>query len=159
MYTVAYRRTETSVTTIPAAVRELSPLSGYTDHFTLATDVRATPEQWARAMFGDVPNASERLIWSGFLGLRLSAQPSPDTVAGWRIAERGPDWIRMEAASSFLTAHIVVRATEGQVAAATFLRYDRPRGRVVWTALSPIHRALVPWILRKGASVRAQAHG
>nr|SBO97274.1 hypothetical protein BN4615_P6790 [Nonomuraea gerenzanensis] len=142
------------MTIIPESVRALSPLSDYADHYTLSTDVRATPEQWARAMFGDVPNAAERLIWSGFLGLRLSREPSPQTVAGWRIAEQGPGWIRMEAASWCLTANIVVRAGDGQVAAATFLRYERRLGQVIWAALSPIHRALVPRILRMGAAAR-----
>ncbi|GAA2208941.1 hypothetical protein GCM10009850_043990 [Nonomuraea monospora] len=139
---------------IPESVRTLSPLSDYIDHYTLATGVRATPEQWARAMFGDVPNAAERLIWRGFLGLRLTREPSPQTVAGWRIAEQGPDWIRMEAASWLLTANIVVRAAEGQVSAATYLRYERGLGRVVWTVLSPVHRALVPRILRMGEAAR-----
>ncbi|TYB64737.1 DUF2867 domain-containing protein [Nonomuraea sp. PA05] len=144
---------------IPEPVRALSPLSDYTDHYTLSTGVRATPEQWARAMFGDVPNAAERLIWSGCLRLRLSREPSPETVAGWRIAEQGPDWIRMEAASWFLTANIVVRAVEGQVAAATYLRYERRLGKVVWTLLSPVHRALVPRILRMGVAARQRVDG
>lgn len=140
---------------IPEHLRALSPLTrlDYADAFTLATDpgparAEATPEQWARAMFGDVPDLAERFIWRGLLRLRLSRGRSPDTVAGWRIAERGEQWIRLEAASWFLTGHLVVRAADGQVTLGTFLRYDRRLGRTVWGTLAPVHRRLSPGLLR-----------
>lgn len=155
---------------IPASVRALSsiPDFDYADMFTITTresavpdsdadadadsGVRTTPEHWARAMFGDVPSAAERLIWRGLLGLRLSPERSPHTVAGWRITEHGADWIRLETASWFLTANLVVQTADGRVALATFLRYDRTIGRLVWPPLSAIHRALVPRVLREAAA-------
>ncbi|GCD93266.1 DUF2867 domain-containing protein [Embleya hyalina] len=126
----------------------------YGDVFTLATEAAtdATPEQWARAMFGDVPGTGERLIWRGLLGLRLTHGRSPDTVAGWRVAERGPDWIRLATASPSLTADLVVRTSEGRVSLATFLRYERTPGRLIWPPLSAVHRRLVPGVLRDAAS-------
>lgn len=132
------------------AVHALSSLSrvDYVDHFTVSTDVEATPEQWARAMFGDVPSPAERLIWRGFLGLRLSRGPSPDTVAGWRITGRGDDWIRLETASWFMAGNLLVQASGGQASLTTFIRYDRRLGRGVWTPLSAVHRRLVPRVLR-----------
>lgn len=137
-------------TAVPATVQARSSLSriDYVDLFTLDTDVTATPEQWARAMFGDVPDAGEILIWRGLLGLRITRTKSPDTVAGWRIAERGADWLRLETQSWFLTANLVVRAADGQVSLATFLRYDRKLGNLVWPALSAVHRRLTPGVLR-----------
>ncbi|MEV1175772.1 hypothetical protein [Nonomuraea sp. NPDC049784] len=139
---------------IPEPVRALSSLSriDYVDRFTLSTDADATPELWARALFGDVPNAAEQLIWRGLLGLRLSRGRSPDTVAGWQIAARGHDWIRLEAASWFLTGNLVVQATGGRVSLGTFLRYDQPLGQTVWTPLSALHRQLVPGLLRAAAA-------
>ena len=139
---------------MPESVRALSGLPGidYADHFTLTTDARATPERWARAMFGDVPNLGEQVIWRGFLGLRLSCGRSPATVAGWRIGGRGPEWIRLEAASWFLRANLIVVTGDGRVSLATFLRYERPLGRRVWPPLSAIHRALVPGVLRDAAA-------
>jgi hypothetical protein len=133
----------------------VSPLpdADYADEFRLSTAVRATPEQWARAMFGDVPGLFGNLVWRGLLGFRLHAGRSPATVAGWRIAGRGPDEIRLEAVSWFLTGNLVVRAAEGQVSLATFLRYDRPVGRLIWPPLSAVHRRLVPVTLRRAASV------
>ena len=57
---------------VPELVRGLSSLADidYIDHFTLATDADASPEQWARAMFGDVPSLGQQLIWRGLLQLR-----------------------------------------------------------------------------------------
>ena len=131
------------------------PRVDYADLFSLATDATGTPEQWARAMFGDVPNAGELLIWRVILGLRLARGPSPATVAGWRIGARGDDWIRLEAASWFLTANLVVRAADGEVSLATFIHYARGVGRRVWPPLSAVHRALVPGVLRKAAARRS----
>jgi hypothetical protein len=106
-------RVESAVWTqgVPGPVRTLSSLPevDYADWFSLSTDVKATPERWARAMFGDVPSPGERLIWRGLLGLRLSRERSLDTVGGWRIGGSGEDWIRLEAASWFLAGNLVVR--------------------------------------------------
>jgi hypothetical protein len=139
---------------IPDTIRTLSSLAhvDYVDRFTLTTDADATPERWARAMFGDVPSAGEQLIWRGLLGLRLSRGRSPQTVGGWRIAGRGAGWIRLEAASWFLTGNLLVDTAEGEVSLTTFVRYDRRVGRIVWPPLSAVHRRLVPGVLREAAA-------
>lgn len=139
---------------IPESVRALSSLPDidYADQFTLLTDADATPEQWARAMFGDVPSVVELLIWRGLLGLRLSPGRSPATVAGWQIGDRGDDWIRLEAASWFLTGNLLVQTADGRASLGTFLHYDRPLGQVVWPPLSTVHRRLVPGLLRHAAT-------
>lgn len=138
---------------IPGPVRALSslPRPDYVDLFTLATNVEAAPEQWARAMFGSVPSAGEVFIWRGLLGLRLARDRPPATVAGWRITGRGPDWIRLEAASWFMTGNLLVQTAAGQVSLVTFVHYDRPLGRLWWPPLSVIHRRLVPGVLRHAA--------
>jgi len=147
---------------IAESTRVLSSLSDidYVDLFTLALDTgtgtAATAERWARAMFGDVPSVAEQVIWHGLLGLRLSRGRSRATVAGWRIGHRGEGSVRLEAASWFLSCNLVVQATEGRVSLATFLRYDRLVGHVVWPPLSAVHRGLVPGVLR-AAAVRIRA--
>lgn len=140
---------------IPESIRVLSSLADadYADHFAVATDTTATPERWARVMFGDVPTVAERFIWRGLLGLRLSRERSPDIVAGWRIGGRGEGWIRLEAASWFLTANLVVRATDGRVSLGTFLHYDRWLGRTLWPPLSAVHRRLAPRLLTTTAAI------
>lgn len=144
---------------IPESVRALGSLPevDYADLFTLAADTEATPEQWARAMFGDIPSLAELLIWRVLLGLRLSRGRSPATVAGWQIGDRGEDWIRLEAASAFLTCNLLVQTAEGRVSLVTFLHYDRCLGRSIWPPLSAIHRRVVPGLLRDAATRTAIA--
>jgi hypothetical protein len=139
---------------IPEPVRMLSSLPeiDYADQFTLSTHAHATPEQWARAMFGDVPSVGELLIWRGLLGLRLSPSRSPATVAGWQIGDRGDDWIRLEAGSWFLAGNLLVHTADGRVSLGTFLHYRRRLGDSVWPPLSAIHRRLVPGVLRHAAA-------
>ncbi|MGW3352838.1 hypothetical protein ACWDA3_56920 [Nonomuraea rubra] len=148
--TVGFVHSAVGTHNVPESVRALSSLPGidYADQFTLRTEVAATPEQWARAMFGDVPNAGEVLIWCVLLGFRLSRTRSPATVAGWRIGGGGEDWIRLEAASWFLTGNLLVRTAGEQVSLATFLHYRRKAAARVWPPLSAVHRLLVPRVLR-----------
>ncbi|GAA1840640.1 hypothetical protein [Asanoa iriomotensis] len=136
---------------IPAALHGL-PHVHYADRFTLTTPVQATPESWARAMFGDTPSAGELLIWRGILALRLSREASVETVAGWRITEQREEWIRLAAASWWLDANMVVVTTGGQVSLWTFLHYAQPVGHVAWPPLSIVHRQLVPGVLRAAAA-------
>src|SRR5438046_179620 len=91
--------------------------------------------------------------WRVLCGLRLERRPSPGYVGGWKIADRGDRWIRSEAASWFMTAHIVVQVDDGQLSVATFVRYDRPIAALVWPPLSAGHRLAMPGLLRK--TVRA----
>jgi hypothetical protein len=143
-------RSVVGVREVPECVRTLGalPRIDYADRFVLATDVDATPEQWARALFGDVPSVAEWCIWRGVLGLRLSRGRSPVTVGGWRVGARGEDWIRLEAASWSLRAEMLVQTAAGQVSWTTALHHDRRVARVVWPPLSAVHRRLVPRVLR-----------
>jgi hypothetical protein len=134
------------------------PSIDYSDRFSLDTDVRATAEQWARAMLGDTPSLGERLIWRVILGLRLSEGRSPGTVAGWRIDGHSDGWIRLATRSTSLSANIVVTTGASRVSVTTMLHYDRLFGRVIWPPLSAVHRLLVPRILRDGdARLRRRA--
>lgn len=144
------------VSEVEASVLERTglPRVDYVDHFTLApiaaTSPTPTAEQWARALFGDVPSLGERFIWQGFLQLRLANGRSPLTVAGWRIAEisddagAGEGWIRLETESWALRASLVIHTDGESVSLTTALQYDRPIGSVVWPPLSAVHRRLIP---------------
>lgn len=138
------------MTAISEDDRALSSLpdADYADTFSMPTRTDASPERWARAMFGDVPSPAQRFIWRHLLGLRLMSARSPHAVAGWRIAERDERWIRLETESRLISANLVVRTSERRVALTTFVRYDRGVGRIVWTVLSLVHRRLVPGVLR-----------
>lgn len=140
---------------VSADVLALSSLSriDYVDHFRAAhqVGVHISPERWARTMFGDAPDLTEKLLWSAILRLRLQAGASADTIAGWKITARGDDWIRTTAASRSATAELIIRATEGTLELATVVRYDRRRAVAVWRPTAFVHRQLVPVLLSSTA--------
>jgi predicted oxidoreductase len=138
--------------TIPERILALSTIvrPDYVDLFTVPTrDVpRWSPEQWARAAVDVAAGLRGQLIWRGVLGLRLRPRRSPDRIAGWKVAARGTSWLRLEAASWFLTAHLAFDVEPGVLSVATFIRYDRTLAARVWPSLSAYHRRAMPGLLR-----------
>jgi hypothetical protein len=145
---------------VPEAIRSLDTLASpnYVDLFTASTTGGATDtsaEEWARVALEDTPTGrSAPFLWR-LLGLRLAPMPSPDCVQGWKIGDRGDDWIRIEAASWFMTAHAVVQVDDTQVSVALFVRYDRPIAALIWLPVSVMHRRAVPVMLHQ--ALRAHA--
>lgn len=140
---------------VPEQIRALSTMTdpSYVDVFTMTGGVPGrSPEQWARVLFEDVAGRAGQFIWRILLGLRLTA--SPHRVAGWQIADRGDDWIRLEARSWFLTGHLVVRADDAHVSLATFIHYDRPVASRIWPPLAKKHRQVAPDLLRDAHRVQ-----
>jgi hypothetical protein len=146
--------------TIPEVIRALSGMDrpDYIDVFTVTTNgaADATPEQWFRTALEDVAGRGGQFIWRGVLGLRLQSRPSTEQVAGWKIADRGEDWIRLEASSWFMTAHLVTRLDDGQLFAGTFIRYDHPIAPFIWVPASAVHRRMMPGLLVKTVRLRAR---
>lgn len=70
--------------------RALASLSrfDYADRFILTTTTHATPQDWALAMFGSVPDRIERLIWVGVLRFPLRQDPGADVIAGRSVGHR-----------------------------------------------------------------------
>jgi hypothetical protein len=138
---------------IPEAIRSLTTIADpdYADLCT-ATAGAATnrsPETWARAVLEETPlGRRARRFWQR-LGLVLGPPDSPDHVQGWKIADRGDNWIRVETASWYMTAHAVFRVDDGQVSIALFLCYDEPIAAHIWSAVSVMHRDAVPDLLRE----------
>lgn len=139
----------------PEAIRSLSTMNSpdYVDLFTATTNAAAerSPQEWARAVVEDAAGFAGQFVWRVLLGLRLDRRPSPDHVGGWKIGDRGDSWIRLEAASCFLTAEIVARVDDGQLSIATLIKHDRPMAAVVWPPLSIVHRQAMPGLLRHAA--------
>lgn len=109
-----------------------------------------TAEQWARATMEGASAVGRFLAWQTLLALRLDHSPSPDRIAGWRIAHRGEGWIRVEASSWHTEASMVFSIEEERVLFATFLRYRKPPAALIWGGLSAVHRAAAPGFLRNG---------
>src|SRR5215470_11520915 len=144
---------------LPEVIRSLSGMDNpdYIDLFTVTTNGAAdvSPEQWARTAIEDVAGGGGQFIWRGVLGLRLKSGPSTERVGGWKIADRGEDWVRLEASSWFLTAQLVIRMDDRNLSAGTLIRYDHPIAPLIWVPLSAVHRRLMPGLLDQ--TVRLQA--
>jgi hypothetical protein len=132
----------------------------YVDLFTVATSGASStsPEQWARVGVEDSGGLAAQFVWRVLCGLRLEPRASRDDVGGWKIADAGDRWIRLEAASWFMTAHIVFHVDDGQVSMATFIRYDRPFAALIWPPLCAGHRMAVPGLLRDAAARIQRLH-
>ena len=146
---------------VPESIRSLGALEG-TDYEDVVTSTiqempDMTPEQLVRATLKRLPRGLlliVPLIQRLVLGLRLELRPSPDHVLGWKIAERGEDWIRIEAASWLLTGHVVMRAEDGCLSFATFVRYERRPAALVWPPVSLIHRQVALALVRSATKAR-----
>jgi hypothetical protein len=101
-------------------------------------------------MFGDEPTPPAYIVGT-LLGESITPGRSPETIAGSRIAARGEDWVRMESPSWMMTGATVVHVADGLLTLAVFQRYDKAFGvgRLVWGALSPVHRRLAAPTLRR----------
>ncbi len=145
---------------VPAAIRTLGALADadYADIVTATVDeTPADPYQFVQAMLKTLPRGLLvfiAFVQRVFLGLRLKLAPSPDRLLGWKITDRGENWIRIEAASWFLTGHVVMHADDGQLSFASFIRYDRRLAAFVWPPVSLIHRQVALALVR--SAIRAQ---
>lgn len=130
--------------------------SDYASAFQVAVstiDARS-PEQWARTAFEDAPRLLRSIIvigWRVALGLRLGPRASPDHVLGWKIVSSTPDAITLEVGSRLVTAVKVLQVGAGRATAATFVRYERWPGRIVWRVIAPVHHRTEPLLLTLAA--------
>ena len=85
--------------------------------------------------------------------LRLGLAPGslPKHVLGWEILTAEHDSIRLRATGPLLHGLLVAsRVPPSSAVLETFVSYRRPLlARIIWTAVAPIHRAVVPYLLRR----------
>ena len=143
----------------PEVIRALVTLAepDYADVFTTtAREVPPRPvDRWFRSVMNEVPEGLRGftfLAQRGLLGLRLDPRPASGRLIGWRFADGGEDWFRLEAASWMLTGHIVFKADGRHLTFATFVRYDHPLARLVWPPVSLIHRQVGRALMRYAAA-------
>jgi Protein of unknown function (DUF2867) len=118
------------------------------------TDTRSA-EEWSRSVFEEAaPPVRWFLLvgWRAVLGLRLGPRPSPDHVLGWRIVSSEPDRIRLELRSSLMTSTLKLVVSGSTVVLATNVHYAGSTARVLWTALGPVHRTVLPYLLGRAAA-------
>lgn len=121
---------------------------------TIPDRVSLSAEQWARATFEQAPAATRWFVvfgWKYVLRFRLGPGSSPAHVSGWTIATRTADAVVLEVHSPLLTAHKVVRTQSSRVTMTTFVRYERRMGRILWSAVAPVHHRTEPYLLGRSA--------
>lgn len=130
----------------------------HVDTHLLATDQprTRTPEQWAREILEGPSAVMRARLTAGWtmLGLRVH-QRGPDTIAGWPIAHRDAEYVRLQGDSLLgLTGQLVARVTDDGVEFATFVQLANPVARALWARVLPTHLEIVESLLR-GAAERA----
>jgi len=138
---------------VPAEIRDAGAMDrpDYLDLFTVvaghATD--RPPEEWARTAL-EGAGVGGQILWRIVLGLRL--EPSPVAIGGWTIGDRAPTWIRLEADSWLLRAHVVFYLDNERLSVATIIRYERPLAALVWSLASVVHRRAMPYLLNRAVT-------
>jgi Protein of unknown function (DUF2867) len=113
-----------------------------------------SPEQWARATFEEAPRILHWFVlvgWRAVLRLRLEPRGSA-SVLGWIIHRTTPDAITLEARSSLISARKVLTVDRHAVILTTVVRYERRLGRVLWSAIAPVHHRIEPLLLTLAAA-------
>lgn len=145
---------------VPEAIRLLGALedADYADIVTATiAETPADPDELVRAALSGMPRGlllAIPFVQRVFLGLRVKLRPSPDRVLGWKIADRGENWIRIEAGSWFLTGHVVMHVDGRDISLASFVRYDRWPAAWVWPPVCLIHRQVALALVCSAAQAR-----
>ena len=130
------------------------------DDFACAYEVAIRPddnrssEQWARAAWEAAPAPLRWFMlggWRLILGLRLGPRHSQDHILGWTIVDRSPDETVCQLRSRFLEARNTFQKADGKLIWSTFVTYERPIARGIWSPVSLLHRLVVRVSLRRAA--------
>lgn len=132
----------------------------YVDSFTLATDAVFSPREWLHECFEQgIPRSGRDLIFGHFLSLHTKPDGTPATIAGWQVEAEDARNLTITARGRHLEANLVAETLEEGVRLTTALHYHNRLGRLLWKCLGPVHRRLIPRVLRRGSStLRSQAN-
>jgi hypothetical protein len=127
----------------------------YADSFELRLahpDVH-TAEEWVRAALDGASPAVRSLIRFVHTRVaRFALSTDPGSVFGWETVSATADAFHIETGGPALCAEIVARRTSDTTAAVTtFLFYKRRYTALLWLVIGPLHRRIVPYLLRRAA--------
>ena len=114
-------------------------------------------EHWARRILEGAPLPLRLFVLTGWrlvLRLRLAPRRAAGTVAGWTISQATPDLVTLEVDSSLVHARKVLNLESSRLILTTQVWYARTRGRVLWSALAPVHHRIEPLIVSLAVSRR-----
>ncbi len=133
------------------------PRRGHSDAFEvrLAEPDGRTAEEWLRAGLEEAPAVVRRIVLFAqrrVLGLQLGVPGAPDRVLGWPVVSATPEEARLEAVGPLVAATIVSRRVDDRsTRLTTSIRYQRAVGRIAWTVVGPVHRAVARLLLARAA--------
>jgi hypothetical protein len=130
----------------------------YADAFevALATTDGRSAEELVRAGLANVPrwlSAAVLIVHRHVLRFDLAPSSAPNHLLGWEIGDQEHNSIRLSASGPLLDGVLLAKRVPPSTAALeTFVSYRHPAARVVWPFVAPIHRAVVPVLLRRAAT-------
>jgi Protein of unknown function (DUF2867) len=126
------------------------PGASYRTAFEVRVPSGLAPERWARLIFEQAPRilrAFVRFGWRFGIGLRLEPVGTSPQVAGWTLSSRTADEITMTTRSRWLTAEKITRVEGDLLVISTSVRFDKTLGRLLWTAVAPVHHLTEPLLM------------
>jgi hypothetical protein len=146
----------------PGSLASRVPFEDYSDAYRIAVDPAAIPDvdAFARA-FGGSPPGWVRMLMSvrdavvGMFGLERAkdAPVSPDFIGFFRILERNDHEILMGEDDRHLDFRVSILHDGTGVIVSTLVRFHNAFGRAYFVPVAPVHRVIVPAMLRR--AVRA----
>jgi hypothetical protein len=134
----------------------------YADAFEVSVsraDTRSA-EEVVRAGLEGAPRWLRTMVLTAHrhvLRFELAPGGTPNHVMGWEVLTAEHDSIRLRATGPLMHGVLVARRVGPNTAVLeTYVSYRQPvLGRIVWTAVAPIHRAVAPYLLRRAAVTSA----
>lgn len=142
---------------VPERARSLCDLDryDYADAFASDQVITPSPRQWFDNYLGSRPWLVKAVpaVHAGILRMRLDG---PAENYGWRVEHEAEGEAVLAAEGSLMSARIAAFSTREQAVFATFVRYNHPATRVIWSVVSIGHRSLAGAIVAQ-ASRRASS--
>ena len=154
-----------SVTRVPVPAEPLIGGRAYDYADTFAVHLEEpdahTAEEWVRAALErSAPAILATIRFVHGRVAKFSLSDDPDNVLGWKPVSSSRDAFHIATEGPVLRAEIVSRRTSPTSATlTTFLFYERPRTRLLWLVIGPLHRRSAPYLLGRAASHLTRSAG
>ena len=90
--------------------------------------------------------------WKFVLRFRLASRHMAGTLAGWTVSETTLHAVTLEVNSSLVVARKVLNVESNRLVLTTYVWYETTRGRVLWSAIAPLHHRIEPLLVTSALS-------
>lgn len=135
---------------IPDEAREIAGLTSvdYADAFAVDVTEQRSPAEWISGAAASSPALFRAVrVAHRLLGLHLAPAGSAEHPIGWDLLVDEPTRAVLGNHGRLGTGRIVGLTPPGQVVLVTLLELNGVRGRALWTAAVPVHRAVARYAL------------